>query len=145
MPYPKQFLKGVPHERFIGSDDAPTSDLFYFLEEHQKTPRDDNCLEESINWRDDDGADKVLFDQTKDDGQFQFAGGIAILCRIELDHIIRKPLFRDCLGYERREISGNKYHGNLLLSQSVGKREMKKIAATIASMCFIEMVKNPNV
>ena len=122
MDYSKQFLKGIPHEDFIGDDNGPTSDLFHFDESHQKGTRDDDYWEESINWRDDKGADEVLFTQTKKDGSIHFKAGAAVMCRIELDRMIRKPLLRDRLSYERKEITGNKYHGNLLLKNNVKKR-----------------------
>ena len=145
MTYPEEFLKGIPNKLYIGGDNGPTSDLFYFQIKHQKEGRDDGYLEESINWRDDSGADETIFTQTKDDGSFQFKAGVAVMCRKELDRLIKKPLNKNVLSYERKEIPGNRYHGNLLLKNTVDTREMKKIAATIANICFLEMIGNPNV
>ena len=71
----------------------------------------------------------------------QFKEGAAILSREEFDRLIRKPALRGNLFYERSEIEGNKYHGNLLLKQSVTKKVMQKIAANIALMCVIDVVK----
>jgi hypothetical protein len=145
MDYPEQFLKGIPNKDFVGDDNAPTSDLFYFRLEHQKGKRNDNFLEESISWRDDSGADNIIFSQTKTDGAIHFKAGATVMCRHELDRLMKKPLNKDKLCYERREIHGNKYHGNLLLLKNVKQREMKKIAATIANVCFLEIIKNPNI
>jgi len=57
---------------------------------------------------------------------------------------VKGPLHKGILSYERKQIPGNKYHGNLLLKKTVQKREMKKIAATIAAMCIKEILPNPN-
>lgn len=144
MTYPAQFLKGIPNKSFIGNDNGPTSDLFYFLLEHQKENRKDDYLEESICWRDDELSDSILLSQRKENGNLQFTVGAAVMCRLELDSITKKPLVKGFLDYERKEVPGNKYHGNLLLHKNVQTREMKKIAATIANMCFIEIVPNTN-
>jgi len=143
MSYPEEFLKGIPNTNFIGDDNGPTSDLFYFNADHQKIARDDDYLEESINWRDDYGADDILFAQEKN-GSIQFKGGAAVMCRLELDRLMKKPLNKEVLGYERKVIPGNNYHGNLLLHKKVQNREMKKIAATIANVCFRGIIENPN-
>jgi hypothetical protein len=144
MSYPEELLRGIPNHTFIGGDDSPTSNLFYFDENHQKEKREDGFLEESVNWRDDKGADELLFSQTKDDGSIQFLAGTALMCRKELDRVISRPLHKSILSYERKQISGNTYHGNLLIKETVQKREMKKIAATIAAMCIKEILPNPN-
>jgi len=75
MTYPEELLRGIPNHTYIGGDDGPTSNLFYFDENHQKEIREDGFWEESINWRDTIDADKVLFSQTKDDGAIQFREG----------------------------------------------------------------------
>lgn len=144
MAYPEKFLKGIPNKNHIGDDNGPTSDLFYFQPQHQKEKRNDEFLEESINWFDDSGAVEIIFTQTKDDGSIQFKAGAALMCRKEIDNLMRKPLNKNILDYERKEIHGNRYHGNLLLMKSVKPREMKKIAATIANICFLEILENPN-
>jgi len=142
MSYPEEFLKGIPNQNYIGDDDGPTSDLFYFQKRSDYT-RCDGFLEESINWRDDIGADDSLFSQCKSDGSKQFKSGAAILCRIELDRIIDKPFIKNKLSYERRIVGSNRYHGNLLLREEVKPREMKKIAATIATVCVKSVIPNP--
>lgn len=144
MSYPDQFLRGIPHKQYVGDDNKPTSDLFYFLDEHQNNERQDGFMEESISWRDDSGAEEILFTQTKTDGAIQFKAGVVVMSRHELDRLISKSLNKNDLCYERREIADNKYHGNLLLLKTVKKREMKKIAAAIALVCFNDILENPN-
>ena len=142
--YPDKFIKGIPNNSFIGEDDLPTSDLFYFQEQHQKKNRVDNFLEESISWRDDEGADTLLFNQMKN-GSYQFNAGIAIMCRKEFDKLKKLPHLQEILNYEREELPENKYHGNLILKNTVKKRKMKEIAAIIANICFLEIIKNPHI
>lgn len=142
MTYPDEFLKGVPNDDKLDSDNIPTSDLFYFKESDNAPKRPDSKLEGSISWRDDLGADEILFNLKKD-GTIQFQAGIAILCRRELDKVIQRPHVNDKLSYERDQKPENKYHGNLLLKSGTEKRIMKRIAATIATLCFKTFIKNP--
>ena len=142
MPYPDELLRGIPNHTFIGDDEGPTSNLFYFDPQDQHEERVGDFMEASINWRDDEGADAIMFSQKRGDGTIQFRAGAALLCRKELDRIVNRPLMKNALSYERKEIPGNKYHGNLLLKKTVQKREMKKIAATIAIMCVLEILPN---
>jgi hypothetical protein len=142
MSYPDEFLRGIPNSDFIGEDGFPTSDLFHF-KPRDHTVREDNFIEESINWKDDEGAIIQLLDQRKDDNSIQFKGGIAVLSRNHLDQIISSPSVRGQLSYERREILNNKYHGNLLLQKDVSKRVMNRIAASIATLCVLETKRRP--
>jgi hypothetical protein len=142
--YPDEALRGIPNEGFIGDDNYPTSELFYFKKRDNQPERVDGFLEESIYWRDDEAALTCLFDQKKEDGSIQFKAGAAVLSRIELDHLMNKPILKQQLSYERRVIPNNKYHGNLLLKINVTKPVMKKIAASIATLCISEIIRKPS-
>jgi len=141
-PYPDQFLRGIPNNDFIDGDGYPTSVLFYFLDRQTEEAREDGFLEQSISWRDDDGAEDTLLKQTKENRELQFKAGAAVLLRRELDRIVRMPSVNKQLAYERKQIEGNKYHGNLLLKRDVEKRVMKRIAATIATVCVSSIISN---
>ncbi|NLD94761.1 MAG: hypothetical protein GX639_19065 [Fibrobacter sp.] len=144
MSYPTELLRGITAKDQIDDDEFPSSVLFYFTERDNLPKRSDNNIEESINWRDDAGADDVLFNQLKEDKQLQFRFGAAVVCRHELDRVIQTNVVNHQLSYERKAIPENKYHGNLLLSRDVPPRVRKKISATIATMCVKKIMPNPN-
>lgn len=136
--FPNKFLKGIPNSEKVDYNDAPTSDLFYFQDNHE---RNDNFDETSINWNDDEESCKVLLNQMKN-GTYQFKSGYAIMCRHSLDELMKKPLIKGVLKYERNVLPHNIYHGNILLDKSVPKKNMQRIAATIVVTCFEERIPN---
>lgn len=140
MDFPEELLRGIPNKDFVEKDGHPTSNLFYF-EKRDNNVRQDGFIEESINWYDDPKALEVLIQQKKENDKFQFQYGAVILLKSELDRLISKPTVGDTLSYERRKLDGNDYHGNLLLHQSVDKPKMKRIAASIATICIKDVVK----
>jgi hypothetical protein len=112
--------------------------------EFTTTSTDENksgWYEDSINWFDDDQALVLLLNQRKKDSMdFQYREGVAVFCRQELDRIILRRQLMDKLRYERDEIEGNSYHGNLLLTTKMSKPDKKMIIAWIAS-CLEEIIK----
>lgn len=138
MPFPEEFIKGVPNKNFLDEEGNPGMQLFYIELKQGAAIRDDGFIESSINWRDDDNAIKHILQQEKEPGKLQFQEGAALLSRLELDRIKLKD---QRLTYERRPIEGNCYHGNILLAENVPKSVMRKIAAAIALQCFIGLSK----
>lgn len=132
--YPEELIRGIPNQQqFLDEENNPTANLFYF--ERDNPSRDDGYKEESICWRDDEGAVSILLNQRKEDGSLQFKAGLAIIPRLEIDRLKRNQAVKERLDYERREVDGNKYHGNLLLKKEVPGKIMRKIAAGIALSC----------
>jgi hypothetical protein len=144
MSYPDSILREISNrENFIDEDGYPTAFLFHFVKREEQEERKDGFLAESINWRDDDDAVVSLFRQTKKDGSLQFKAGAAVLSRSDIDRLIKRPTVEvHRLSYERKPLPENKYHGNLLLGCQVPPRIMKRIAATIATDCVIEVIPN---
>jgi len=142
MCYPDELLRGIPNHGFI-EDEYPTSVLFYFEKRDDQPDRADGYQEQSINWRDDDGALTLLISQRKPDSSIQFKAGAAVLSRCELDRLISRPALKQRLSYERSGTADNRYHGNLLLRKGVSNRAMKMIAASIATWCVSEIIANP--
>lgn len=140
MEFPEDLLRGIPNIDFVEKDGNPTSNLFYF-EKRVNYNRQDGFIEESINWYDEPKALDILIQQKKENDKFQFQYGAVILSRSELDRLISKPTVGDTLSYERRKIEGNEFHGNLLLQESVEKPKMKRIAASIATICVNTVIK----
>ena len=62
--------------------------------------------------------------------------------RKAFDNIRLPPqLAKGCLSYERDQIDGNYYHGNMLLDKDVSNNRMKQIAAAIA-LCVDRLIPN---
>ena len=142
MGYPYIILRGIYNKTFIDDDGYPTADLFYFVKRGEQEERKDGLLAESINWKDDEGALESLLTQKKS-GVIQFKAGAAVLSRIELDRLIKKPTVEGhSLAYEREPLLDNKYHGNLLLECTCTKRIMKRIAGAIATDCVTGVIPN---
>jgi len=142
MCYPDELLRGIPNDTFV-EDGFPTSVLFHFEKRDEQPERADGCQEQSINWRDDDGALTLLLDQRRPDSSIQFKAGAAVLSRCELDRLISRPALKQRLSYERSETADNRYHGSLLLRKGVSRSGMKMIAASIAAWCVSEIIPNP--
>lgn len=130
MEYPDKCIKGIPNNSFV-RDGLIGSDLFYFKD---RDARDDEWIEQSINWHDDEQAVQFTLNQTKEEiGELHFKAGIALLPRAEIDRIREKCALLDRLSYERYPLEYNPYHGNILLHVSILKSpRMKQIAATLA-------------
>ena len=131
MSYPDFFIRGISGSNGLDEEGAPAAYLFYFGEKNLPI-RKDGYWEESINWQDDDGALTLLLEQKKDTNEYQFKVGAVFVSRHEIDRIRKLPYVGHQLDYERKELPENKYHGNLLLQNTVSKARMKRIAAAIA-------------
>ena len=136
MCYPDSLIRGISHPNLINDDGLPGADLFPFDKESTHLP---GYHEESINWCDDQDAIRHTFDQKKDDGDFQFKAGIAILPRSELDRFKYNAHLKNRFDYERCCRDTNKYHGNLLLKKDTPKQVKRVIAGTLA--LFAQVIK----
>ena len=130
MDYPLTCIRGIPNQSFM-EDDFPNAELFKKFDENPEGTDDYNEI--SINWEDDEGALKLIMEQKKKDSdQYQFKIGGAVVSRTELDRLCKKPQVKGGLSYERREVEGNKYHGNILLKKNVTKAMRNLIASNLA-------------
>lgn len=130
MNYPDSFIRGIPNLQFM-EEGFPNAQLFNKFDENPD--REDNYNEISINWYDDEGALSTIFNQKKKGTEeYQFKIGGAIMSRIELDRLKKKPQIIGKLSYERREVEGNKYHGNILLRKDTTKGVKNLIASSLA-------------
>lgn len=137
MSYPENCIRGIPNQSYI-SEGLIGAHLFHFNSKHV---RGDGWCEQSINWKDNDGVIDFTLLKKKDDEEFQFKAGLAIIPKDELDLLIRRPLISGALSYERQPVENNPYHGNLLLRAHSPKPLMRLIAAGLA-LSISEHVKN---
>jgi len=127
--FPGNCIKGIPNDSFLIDSRTVAPHLFHFKEEHA---RQDGWLEQSVNWEDDDLAVEFTLDQTKESGERQFKGGVAVLSRCEIDRLNRRPAVNGILSYDRQPSRDNPYHGNILLRANVPKPTRKMVAAGLA-------------
>lgn len=97
--------------------------------------RNDNNHEASINWEDDEGAVVALLEQKKEGTDEQmFKYGYARLplnlVRMTLNSLIKK----DYLGFERKPLEHNPYHGNILIPGDIKKQEKSMIQNILAAI-----------
>lgn len=132
MDYPESFIRGIPNLNFM-EEEYPNSTLFNKFDENPD--RKDDYNEISINWYDDEEALLTIFNQKKKGTEeYQFKVGGAIMSRTELDRLKKKPQIKGKLSYERREVEGNKYHGNILLKKDTTK-SVKNLVASNLALC----------
>jgi hypothetical protein len=133
MTYPEEWLRGISNPSFLDQEGRLLASSFQF----DKEQRHDGFCECSINWYDDEEALKLLMNQRKqgDEQTYQFKVGAAILSRSKLDNLINGPNCKGALKYERAQITGNHYHGNLLLKTNLEKQTDTMIRSSIV-MCL---------
>jgi hypothetical protein len=130
MEYPDRCIRGILNSACL-LEGAPVAYLTLF-EFHGHSSKEGGWKEESINWMDDEGAIDFTLKQTNEDGDLQFKIGVAILPHVELNRLKKRHIgFFD---YERRSIEGNRYHGNLLLRDSIKRQRKTLIRAALAHM-----------
>ncbi len=126
-------MRGITNNEFLTDEKEPNMNLFFFKKSHL---RYDELIEESINWEDDNGTMDFTLNQTKENGEFRWKVGVAIVPREIIDIMSDRPNYNGLLSYERREEDSNPYHGNILLHNSVSQKKMKNLAGAIASYCI---------
>ncbi len=130
MIFPDTFLKGIPNSSFILEEGNVASHLFKF--DLDQKIRNDDLIEQSINWQDDNKAVDYTLKQKKDNGEIQFKVGVAIVPREEIDKLKSKPVYKNVFSYERTVGTNNPYQVNLLLNKNISKPTMRMLSAGLA-------------
>jgi len=141
MSYPDVFLRGISDPGHIDEDGNVSSAVFSFGKKDNVHGREDNFDEESIFWKDDEGAVAKILNQTKADGKIQFRAGAAEVDRTKVDHVRKLFNYIGVLEYERKTEENNPYHGNLLLKKNI-KKIMKNNISGLLANCVVGTVKN---
>lgn len=136
--YPVSFYRGL-------SDDNCFSHGYLLPAAFQfgKEVREDGFCESSINWNDDAGALITLFDQKKKDGSFQFKKAVMLQTektKRDLTQFIDNHHF----SMERRVLTENRYHGNLLIHGELPKSVRMMIQTLLANAAELEILENEN-
>jgi hypothetical protein len=127
MNYPDKFIRGISSEDYVDTAGRASAALFQFIDSN----RSDDYSESSINWYDDEGALALIMEQRKekDETQYQFKCGAAIIEKKDADRIMTLPAYQSVFGYERSPIAGNKYHGNLLRKDKALSKGIQTVIA----------------
>lgn len=125
--YLDDFWRGISNKDFIANGQV-LPDAFQF----DKDVREDGYREMSINWNDCEKALTIALNQKKENGKLQFKGGIANLKLSLVELILSDYIRQGQFSYERREVEGNPYHGNLLVSHTLDKKIRSLISNGLA-------------
>lgn len=145
--FPDFFYRGLSSVHFINANKKPSIEAFAF----DKDIREDGYRELSINWEYSADALKVLFMQKKADNSIQFSAGAAKLNFPLLKEVTSHYIEMGKFNYEKREISGNPFHGNLLFKPDLNnnlqaKQDETMIRNTLAMIASIEpIIDNPEI
>jgi len=132
--FPSFCLRGVGNEFDLTANGLVHSSLFSFSKQSALNP---NFKEISINWQDDDESVSLLHQALKTDGSKKYKYGVAKFLTNDIDLVAAYFLVIGSFKYERNKLESNPYHGNLLLSNAVKKRDAREISALLASKCII--------
>lgn len=124
--YPDILFRGIPSNSYHNGILLPES---FKLD----PAREDGYCEISITWKDDESALDVLMSQINPrTNDYQFKDGIAEISRKELDEGMKPQMIQKNLAYERKPTANNKYHGNILVKDSLDRQMKTMIKSQLA-------------
>ena len=125
--YPSTFYRGLSSKDFIFNGQVLPS-AFQF----DDIVREDGYKELSINWNDEVAALEIMLNQRKDNGKIQFGAGAAKLDLNAVIIVLAAFMEKKEFQYERREVEGNPYHGNLLIRGEMDKKIRSMVSNGLA-------------
>ena len=131
---PDDFLRGIANAEFICE-----GNVLFNAFQFEPADRSDDMMEASINWYDSEDAIEILLNQQKSNGKKQFVG-VAQLKRSKISLSINSLKMQ--LSYERKEIIGNPFHGNLLVSKELQKPLRTQIMNCLALVAGTNIIYN---
>lgn len=138
--YPEKMLRGISTPDYIVGG-VLTEEAF-----NLDPVREDGYCEISVTWYDNREAfDTIMAQVSARREEIQFKGGAAELDRAEVVSKMKPHFLASNLGYERRPSSTNKYHGNLLVKDSLPKQMKRLIKCGLATLANDKIYPNPNV
>ena len=138
--YPQKMLRGISSKNFI-IEGILTEDVF-----NLDPVREDGYCEISVTWYDNQEAFDVIMSQKSDRrDEIQFQAGAAELDRGEIVTKMKAHFLSENLSYERCPTANNRYHGNLLVKNSLSKQMKRLINCGLATFANNKIYPNPNV
>lgn len=138
-PLPERCLRGLSKPEYLERDQDSSIPVIVWkaFEPHFPTRQDrisrrgkSDHYELSVNWEDQDAKSfQTLCEDKKNAGH-----GILSICFADLEKAKQvNPLAAESLDWERDEIKGNPFHGNLLFSGNLSRSMIRELAAVVAS------------
>lgn len=142
--YPDELYRGISSPNDITAEGYVAAGAFQF--DAYDPQRGDEYCELSVNWNDDGESLQVLLNQhkpRKDDKQFK--GGYCKINRVVLNNTFKIFMDNESFSYERRPVEAseendyqeNKYHGNLLMKNTIDKQVKKNMQHTLAFLAGV--------
>ena len=120
-----RFYRGLSKEKNFTPEGYVRASAFEF-NDHTKE-RNDNNWESSINWDDDSESLTTLLAQRSDKTNQLMFDSYSYILLSQLKSNLAFPLQEGHLAYERKPLSNNIYHGNLLSPATVDKKTKELI------------------
>ena len=123
MAYPKSFIRGMANDDCFDAYGGIKSTVFTA---GFKDRSNDNIMELSIDWYDNESAMENILQRTKSNGNIQFKAGVIVVDKDALDFVENLPTLNvknnagqshALFGYERAPIDTDEFHGNILLEK----------------------------
>lgn len=137
--YPSSLYRGISEQYY--KDGYLLPETFHIDTE---TGRSDGYTEISITWNDEPEAFNVIASQVNErTGLIQFTAGIAEIQKKEFEDRMQPHLIVKNMSYERAPLDNNKYHGNILLKDSLDKTMRTMIKSQLALLAQACIHRNP--
>ncbi len=137
--YPNSFYRGISEQYYKDGYLLPES--FHI---DTDTGRSDGYNEISITWNDEVDSFKAIASQLNERTRvIQFQAGIAEIQKKEFEERMRPQLMLKNMSYERAPLENNKYHGNILLKDSLDKTMRTMIKSQLALLAQARIHRNP--
>ena len=137
--YPSSFYRGISEQYCKDGYLLPES--FHIDTE---TVRNDGYTEISITWNYEPDSFQIIASQLNErTGLIQFPAGIAEIQKNEFEDRMRPHLIVKNMSYERAPLDDNKYHGNILLKDTLDKTMRTMIKSQLALLAQACIHRNP--
>jgi hypothetical protein len=128
--YPRRCIRGIRSKDHFHEDGILGAAAFQF--EHNPQ-RQDSFMEASVNWEDDPSVIDFTMNRKKGNtDEFEFKAGVAVVSLERLRAGLRQFVESGALAYERNSLPDNRYHGNLLVKDSMAKPTIRLVMAGMA-------------
>jgi hypothetical protein len=131
--FPDNFLRGISDESCITPGETCLSGGAFEFDPNAE--REDDLLESSICWEDDDTVVELMLKQKKEGlkEKVQFKVGVGVLSCDCINIINNSPGLKNILKYERKKLHDNPYHGNLLINNKTHKIKRRNLSGMLGS------------
>jgi len=132
--YPRACIRGIQKGSSIRSNNKASLKLF-LPDDRTKKYRNDNGIETSINWEDNETVLDFTLNYKDDNNRLVFPNGAVRLSRDRIDSVITNTNVSNPVSYERDKLEDNPYHGNIVFRDGLAQHDINLICGTFALYC----------